>query len=65
MGTDNIKKDMDMPKCSGKTEVYSRCVGFYRPVQEWNLGKKEEFADRNEYDLEIIDINLQKEKENV
>lgn len=31
-----------------KTEVYSRVVGYYRPVQDWNRGKKEEF-DQREY----------------
>ena len=36
-------------KCKAKTEVYSRVVGFFRPVQEWNDGKKEEFSERNEY----------------
>jgi len=35
-----------MPKCTCKTEVYSRIVGYYRPVQEWNEGKKAEFKDR-------------------
>jgi hypothetical protein len=31
-------------------EVYSRVVGYFRPVQCWNLGKREEFKDRREYD---------------
>ncbi len=31
------------------TEVYSRVCGFYRPVKQWNRGKKEEFKDRIEY----------------
>ncbi|MFN2126264.1 MAG: anaerobic ribonucleoside-triphosphate reductase, partial [Anaerolineales bacterium] len=30
------------PYCSNKTEVYSRIVGYYRPVDNWNKGKKEE-----------------------
>lgn len=30
-----------------KKEVYSRIVGYYKPVEEWNVGKKEEFKDRN------------------
>jgi len=30
-------------------EVYSRVVGYYRPVQSWNLGKQEEFKDRKEF----------------
>lgn len=29
------------------TEVYSRVVGYYRPVQNWNKGKAEEFLERN------------------
>jgi len=31
------------------TEVYSRVVGYIRPVQQWNKGKQEEFKDRAEY----------------
>ena len=27
-------------------ETYSRVVGYFRPVQQWNIGKKEEFAER-------------------
>ncbi|MDQ7792438.1 MAG: ribonucleoside triphosphate reductase [Desulforudis sp.] len=34
------------PKCGGATEVYSRIVGYYRPVSQWNEGKKEEYKDR-------------------
>ncbi len=41
-----------MKKCEAKTEVYSRVVGFFRPVQEWNKGKQEEFSERNEYDIQ-------------
>ena len=36
-------------KCNSKTEVYSRVCGFFRPVQQWNRGKKEEFRERSEY----------------
>ncbi|NLE01436.1 MAG: ribonucleoside triphosphate reductase, partial [Fibrobacter sp.] len=34
------------PNCSEETEVYSRIVGYYRPVQNWNAGKKSEFKHR-------------------
>lgn len=34
------------PNCSEETEVYSRIVGYYRPVQNWNAGKKSEFNRR-------------------
>ena len=37
------------PTCNGATEVWSRVVGFYRPVQNYNNGKKSEFAERLEY----------------
>lgn len=32
-------------------ECYSRVVGFFRPVSQWNPGKKEEFAERVNYDV--------------
>ena len=34
-----------------EAEVYSRVVGYYRPVQDWNCGKKQEFAERKLLDL--------------
>lgn len=40
------------PKCGEKTEIYSRITGYYRPVQNWNDGKIQEFADRKEYKVE-------------
>ncbi|MFH1172582.1 MAG: anaerobic ribonucleoside-triphosphate reductase [Nanoarchaeota archaeon] len=33
-------------KCNKETEVYSRIVGYFRPIKNWNDGKKEEFAHR-------------------
>ncbi|MDD4843254.1 MAG: ribonucleoside triphosphate reductase [Anaerotignum sp.] len=39
-------------KCGAATEVYSRITGYYRPVQNWNEGKTQEFKDRKLYDLE-------------
>ena len=39
------------PKCGGRTEVYSRITGYYRPVQNWNDGKAQEFKDRKVYDV--------------
>jgi len=38
-------------KCTEKTEVYSRVVGYFRPVQQWNKGKQEEFKDRTEFEI--------------
>ena len=39
------------PICGNKTEVYSRITGYYRPVQNWNDGKAQEFKDRKVYNL--------------
>ncbi len=39
------------PHCGEKTEVYSRITGYYRPVQNWNDGKAQEFKDRKVYDI--------------
>ncbi len=39
------------PVCGEKAEVYSRITGYYRPVQNWNDGKAQEFKDRKVYDL--------------
>lgn len=32
-------------------EVYSRIVGYFRPVRNWNKGKRQEFAERKEYEI--------------
>ena len=39
------------PICGKKTEVYSRITGYYRPVQNWNDGKSQEFKDRKVYNV--------------
>lgn len=39
------------PKCGRVTEVYSRITGYYRPVQNWNDGKLQEYRNRTEYDI--------------
>ena len=39
------------PHCGKKTEVYSRITGYYRPVQNWNDGKSQEFKDRKVYNV--------------
>ena len=41
------------PECGGKTEVYSRITGYYRPVQNWNDGKSQEYKDRKVYNAAI------------
>ncbi len=39
------------PICGQETEVYSRITGYYRPVQNWNAGKSQEFKARKLYDV--------------
>ncbi|TFG39886.1 MAG: ribonucleoside triphosphate reductase, partial [Syntrophobacterales bacterium] len=38
-------------RCSETTEVYSRVVGYLRPVAQWNIGKQAEFADRKHFSV--------------
>lgn len=46
------KKKIDVcPECGKPVDVYSRVVGYMRPVATWNDGKRQEFADRAEYDI--------------
>ena len=40
------------PHCGKAAEVYSRITGYYRPVQNWNDGKSQEYRERREYDVE-------------
>ena len=44
------------PHCGAPTEVYSRITGYYRPVQNWNDGKLQEYANRTEYDIEHSEL---------
>ncbi len=39
------------PHCGADTEIWSRITGYYRPVQNWNDGKVQEFAHRKEYEV--------------
>ncbi len=54
--TQNIKQNKMVIPC----EVWSRIVGYYRPVQNWNIGKKQEFKDRILYDRSFV---VKKDKE--
>jgi len=50
-------EQMICPVCGKKTEVYSRITGYYRPVQNWNDGKLQEFENRKEYVPETSVLN--------
>ena len=46
-----VGEQFTCPHCGKPTEVYSRITGYYRPVQNWNDGKAQEFKDRKLYDI--------------
>ncbi len=48
------------PYCGKPTEVYSRITGYYRPVQNWNKGKAQEFKDRVTYSFQGLGEKLEK-----
>ncbi|MBN1896432.1 MAG: hypothetical protein JW789_01755 [Candidatus Aenigmarchaeota archaeon] len=43
-----------------KCEVWSRSVGYLRPVEQWNEGKQEEFKDRKTYDKQLTVQTMEK-----
>jgi ribonucleoside-triphosphate reductase len=45
------------PECGNKTEVYSRITGYYRPLQNWNDGKSQEYKERKVYDINNSHLN--------
>ena len=51
------------PHCGNKTEVYSRITGYYRPVQNWNDGKTQEFKDRKVYNIEHSTLKTHKQEQ--
>ena len=53
------------PVCGKTTEIYSRITGYYRPVQNWNDGKSQEFKDRRTYDIEHSILKKTKNVEEV
>ena len=46
-------EEFSCPSCGKDTEVYSRIVGYYRPVSRWNKGKAKEYVDRKEFNHEV------------
>ena len=49
-----LKQQRDKLK-NTKTEVYSRIVGYYRPISNWNIGKAQEFTERVTFDTPNMD----------
>ena len=44
-------ENKECPHCGARTEIYSRITGYYRPVNNWNDGKSQEFKERKTYDI--------------
>ena len=53
------------PKCGKTTEIYSRITGYYRPVQNWNDGKLQEYNNRTEYIISSDKVNDDVKKQEV
>ena len=47
-------------QCGQPVECYSRVCGYFRPVKNWNLGKKEEFKDRKTFEVKQPRVKLKK-----
>ncbi len=56
----------ECPQCGREAEVWTRVVGFHRPVQAWNKGKQEEYKDRKEFEadssLESLEVKVEENK---
>jgi len=59
-------ENKECPHCGGRTEIYSRITGYYRPVNNWNDGKSQEYKERKTYDISKSEFThtsgIQKEK---
>jgi len=53
-----VEKELKIP-----VEVYSRVVGYFRPVNQWNKGKQEEFKERKEYQFDRLETQTEREHE--
>lgn len=58
-----VGEQFQCPYCGEPAEVYSRITGYYRPVQNWNEGKSQEYKNRKLYDSRIPMEKTQQEKE--
>ncbi|MCP4753738.1 MAG: ribonucleoside triphosphate reductase [Proteobacteria bacterium] len=47
-----VGEQPECPKCGAEAEIYSRVVGYLRPVKQWNVGKQAEFAIRSNYHIQ-------------
>lgn len=54
-------KENELESKRTKCEVYSRVVGYLRPVNQWNKGKKQEFNDRKVFDMKEKPVKVKVE----
>jgi ribonucleoside-triphosphate reductase (formate) len=54
---------MEKKKCGEQCQVFTRVVGYFRPVKFFNLGKKEEFKQRKVYDINKSMENAESKKQ--
>ena len=47
-------------KCGEVTEVFSRCCGYFRPIKNWNKGKREEFKERKTFVVDPAQMSMPK-----
>ena len=52
-----VGEQYSCPTCGEETEVYTRIVGYYRPVKNWNRGKKSEYSERVEFNATNKKLN--------
>lgn len=45
---------MEKKELKVQAEIYSRVAGYFRPVNQWNKGKQEEFSQRLEYRIDTV-----------
>ncbi|MEM0341062.1 MAG: anaerobic ribonucleoside-triphosphate reductase [Acidilobaceae archaeon] len=55
-GFRKVGREERCPKCGEIVDVWSRIVGYYRPVRMWNSGRKAEFALRRDYSKDVLDM---------
>ncbi len=58
-----VEKEPKSPSCNQKMEVFSRVVGYYRPVENWNKGKQDEFKARRTFTVSQCTRPLTEKKE--
>jgi ribonucleoside-triphosphate reductase len=53
------KLEMELAEVKGtECEVYSRIVGYFRPVKQWNNGKQEEYGERETFEVAPVEISV-------